>query len=360
MKKKGTWVILTLLVVLALLVGVFGCAQPAPTPTPTPKPTTTTTPTPTPTPTPVTPITLKAGGYGGPTYPLTIMMEEANKLIEQRSGGRIKIQWFPNESLVKQVDMYDAIPKGVLDIGITSAAYKEALGLPYYVMVLPFTWNVELFQQHYRDPGSWFDFQQSYWEKMGLRLLSQSSLGYLQLSCRTPIHALADFKGKLIRVSGLAQAVRLLGAEPVDLPASGTYEALQKGTIDGSVISFDSMRTLGVPEVNKYFTQWDMSMSSLMMIMGTKVRQTLPSDIVKLIDDAYLEAERNHNARLTGLLNDTIQAIKTYPGVVEIYQVPAAERALWKEKVKPMIDDAAKKVGADWDRFLPIMNSLSK
>ncbi|MBI2832771.1 MAG: TRAP transporter substrate-binding protein DctP [Chloroflexi bacterium] len=358
-RKRTIRAMVSVLTMAALLLGVFGCATPAPAPTtPAAKPAPATTPAPAPA--PAKTYTLKVGGYGGATYPLRIMMEEANKMIEERSKGQFKIQWFPQEGLVKMRDMYTAIPDGVLDIGITSATYKEALGLPSYVWVLPLSWDLDTFQAHYRDPGSWFDFQQPFWEKQGLRLLSQGTLGYLQLASRAQIHTLADFKGKLFRVAGLAPAVKALGGEPVDMATAEIYEALQRGTIDGSVDSFSTVRTLKLPEVVKYFTEANMSQSSLAMVMGTKIRQQLPAELVKLIDEVYLEAERNHNARLKGLMKDDVDAIKKYPGVVEIYQLPDAERAKWKDAVKSVANDAAKKAGADWQRFEPIWKSLSK
>ncbi len=381
--KRIVWAAASVLTTVVLLLGVFGCSSTTPAPAPTlaaspsakPAPSATATPAPaaspsakpapsataTPAPAPAKTFTLKAGGYGGTTYPLHIMMEEAHKMIEERSKGQIKIQWFPNQSLVKATDMYTAIPGGVLDIGVTSGTYKEALGLPNLMVVFPFAWDLKLLQDHYRDPGSWFDFQQPYWEKLGMHLLSQGTMGYLQLGSRTPIHKLADFKGKLIRVAGLAPAVKALGAEPVNMRTTEIYEALQRGTIDGTVDSFSTIRSSSIQEVAKYFTQWDLSISTLQMVMSTKVRQELPADLVKLIDQAYLEAERNHNARVDGIVKDDTEFIRKSQGVVEIYQVPDAERALWKEAVKPMLDDVAKKTGAaEWDRFLPILKSLSK
>ncbi len=355
-KTKVALAIGSLVVVLGLILAI-GCSSTTSTPTSTPSQTTTAATTTT----SVQPIVLKVGGYGAATYPMRIMMEEANKMIEERSAGRIKINWFPAESLVKMADLYDAIPAGTVDIGITAANYKPDLtGILADVANMPFNFNMEKFQQHYRDPGGFYDFQKPIWEKNGLYLLSWGLTGGFEIQCRTPVHTSADLKGKLIRtVKGMDVMIKLFGGEPVFISTSETYEAAQRGTIDGATASISSAKTMSLHEVLPYFTIGGFTQANLEIVMGTKIRQTMPQDLVKLIDDVYIEAERNHNARLKGLIDADIQFVKTYPKIKEVYILPAEERAKWMESVKQIYDDLAKARGTEWEQFWKIRNSLN-
>jgi len=352
MKRKGTWIVVSVLVVLGLLLGGFGCAAPAPAPTPAP----------TPTPTPVKPIVLKVTGYGGPTYPLRILQEEANQLIEERSGGRLKIEFFPEQSLVKMRDVFEAAPTGVVDIFMTCPLYAPDLfGIIADVENMVFNWDMELFQEHYRDPGSFYDFQQPYWEKNGLYLLSWPLVGGYEVGSTTPIHTLEDWKGKLVRtVAGFSDLIKALGAEPVFIATGELYEAMQRGTVDACTVSMSSMRSLSIQEVAPYFTIAGLTQANIPFGMSLKARQELPSDLVKLIDEAFVDAERNHNARLNDLIKTDIEFMATYPGVQEVYYLPADEKARWSELASVIYADLAEKYGEEWERFWPIRNSLYK
>lgn len=361
MKKKFTW-FLSIAIILGLLLGAIACAGSTPTQSPTQstqKPATSAPATSAPAKT----YTLKAGGFGNPTYSLSILMEDAHKLIEQRTNGQVKFQWFPKESLVKVTDMYEAIPAGILDIGITSSTYKDAMGLVNLAKSLPFVWDIESFHAHYRDSGSWFEFQQPYWEKLGLHLLSEGFTGYHQLAIRnTPVHKAEDLKGKLIRSpAGLVDALKIFGAEATFITPTESYEAMQRGAVDGYIGSWDQLKSYSIHEVAKYFTKWNIALAGLQMVMSNKLRQEMPADIVKIIDEAYREAEKGQQARLLGELNELEEFIRKAPGVTEVFELPQDEMARWAKMLVPMWDTAKAKVpAAEWEKFMEIRKPLSK
>lgn len=344
---KGKRIVLGVLLVIGLPL-VVSAGQPSQVSSPAPKPAKT--------------FTLKASGYGGPTYSIRVEMERAHKLIQERSNGRIKIDWFPDQSLVKMEKTTDAIQGGIIDIGITSPTHRPDLfGAAADIVNMPFNWDEQLFGQKYRTNGFW-DFIEPYWEKNGMVMLSLAMAGSHELGSVTPIRKLADFKGKIIRVGAPAirDFVKVLGATPSSIPTSELYQALQRKTIDGNVTSLSGMRTLNLEEVCPYFTFAGFTNGHLTVVMSKKVREGMPADLVKIVDDAYLDAEKDHYKSLPKLVQADIDYLKKAKGVKEMIVISDAERANWIKAGQTLYDAYQKKWGSEWDKFWKIRQTMVK
>ncbi|WP_249977815.1 TRAP transporter substrate-binding protein [Vreelandella olivaria] len=68
---------------------------------------------------------------------------------------------------------------------------------------------------------------------------------------REPVMSLDDFRGKRIRASSqwMLNLLGDLGATPVSVPWSDTYQSLQSGAIDGVFTNYDSLNRTGMDEV---------------------------------------------------------------------------------------------------------------
>ncbi len=88
-----------------------------------------------------------------------------------------------------------------------------------------------------RSSGVWDYVDQFYQEKHGLKMVAMMSVsmyGY-HLFTKEPLSANSDLAGRKVRGTPTYHGViRALGAEPVVLPGSQIYSALQKGIVDGA------------------------------------------------------------------------------------------------------------------------------
>ena len=68
---------------------------------------------------------------------------------------------------------------------------------------------------------------------------------------REPVTTIDDFRGKRVRASSqwMLNMLGDLGATPVSVPWSDTYQALQSGAIDGVFTNYDSLNRAGMDEV---------------------------------------------------------------------------------------------------------------
>jgi TRAP-type C4-dicarboxylate transport system substrate-binding protein len=159
-------------------------------------------------------------------------------------------------------------------------------------------------------------------------------------------------------VKGFDAFVKLMGAEPSFISTAELYEAMQRGTVDGCTISMSSLRSLSIQEVAPYFTIASLTEASQPAVMSLKARQRLPADIVKIIDEAYRDAEINHYVRLKDLVKKDTEFIKASAKVKEVYILPADEKAKWAAAAQTIYDNLAKKWGNEFTQFMTIRKTL--
>ena len=177
-------------------------------------------------------ITLKAvSGWPKPSTTnksFTIFIDLVEQMTAKKYPGELKINYIGGPEAVKSMDQVQACQRGMVDMVYTTNAY--------YVSVLP---EVDAYKlsdftpMEERANGVW-KFMNDLHEKKGLYLLGRLGLGekfYLYL--KKPIHT-ADLKGFNIRVSPMyLQIIKGLGGNPVVIPPTEVYAALERNVVDG-------------------------------------------------------------------------------------------------------------------------------
>lgn len=180
--------------------------------------------------------------------------------VKSLSGGKIQIQYFPNDELGKAADMVTMANSGIADVVAGSPPYvsslmplSNAFDLP---AMLP---NADVGTKAYNkvanDPNSVIakrDFQANH-----LHFLYAATLPLYQIvTVKTPIKSIADLKGMRIRSGGGAEdlVVRALGGVPVTMARSEDYNAFQRGALDGGIFNLPSIHVNKVDEVCHYAT----------------------------------------------------------------------------------------------------------
>ena len=156
--------------------------------------------------------------------------------VEKRSGGKIKVQMFWMESLVKWKDMLPGIQSGMTDLGWVSSTYFPSQ-LPRYLM-LDNMFNsgddyvasiLALMDTVDNEPNLKAEF-----EKEDIILIAPHHSGHSPIGTKKCIGTVKDLKGKSLRTYGgvRTEFYTSLGANPIFMSFSDMYEAMQRGTID--------------------------------------------------------------------------------------------------------------------------------
>jgi len=208
------------------------------------------------------------------------------KMVEEKTGGKVKVKIFPSELLSKARDTYEAVINGTADIGFSHLGLNpgvftinQIFGLPFIYPEAPMGSRVitEVFE---KEPVLQSEFKD-------VKVLWFMSSTMLRLHTSTkPVRTLEDLKGMKIRTGGGPQAATLkaLGATPVAISPPDVYTALERGTVDGLTFPWEAVDSYKIDEVTRYHNTAGLWGGPFYVIMNLKKYNSLPPDVQKGID----------------------------------------------------------------------------
>ena len=217
--------------------------------------------------------------------------------LEQRSGGRIKIEPYFADSLFKAKECFDAVKNGLADIG--EASYGASAGqFPFHECVAGM---LDVNRSLDDQTGILHDIEKRYPVVMkeldGTRLLFSSCMQVGQLvGTVRPIHSLDELRGLKINALGggvgVLERMEALGISPVYIPVGDVYMALQQGIIDGCLVDFQVLVNRRFGDLIKYVVPLSISGNAFYTIMNQDVYDSMPEDLKKIVDEMCADMDR--------------------------------------------------------------------
>ncbi len=191
------------------------------------------------------------------SHPVHLGMVNMSERLEEKSGGKLKVQIYPSGQLGNERELLELLQIGSLAMTkVSSGALEnfvpsfEVLGLPYL-----FRDKAHLFGVLRGEIGEEFLAKG---EKYRFRGLCFYDAGYRSFySKERPINSPSDLKGLKIRVMKSVTAVNMvtqLGGSPTPVSFGELYTALQQGVVDGAENNPPSFYSSRHYEVCKYYT----------------------------------------------------------------------------------------------------------
>jgi C4-dicarboxylate-binding protein DctP len=292
------------------------------------------------------PIVIKFSHVVAPDTPKGKGAQKFKELVEQRSGGKVKVELYPNSQLYKDKEELEALQLGSVQMLAPSLAKFGPLGVKEYeVFDLPFlfkddasfrnttaTLGLELFKKL---------------EPKGITGLAYWDNGFHIMSANKPLHAVADFKGMKMRIQSskvLDAQMRALGAIPQVMAFSELYQALQSGVVDGTEGVPSNFWTQKVFEVQKHITLSNHGHLAYAVIINKKFYDGLPADMRAVVDSSIKDSTTYANAIASTENAVSLDKIKA-SGKTTIYTPTAAEITEWKKALMPVHKEMESRVG---------------
>lgn len=168
--------------------------------------------------------------------------------VEEASGGTLKIQLDP-APIAKPPAQYDVVRDGAADMGYHVMGYTPGPFEVVRAVELPFlSPSAEVSSQAAWD---WYDrnvgFEQEFKD---IKVVTMMASGPGVVFSKDKITSLEEIEGVKLRVGGggvrIAEA---LGATPVALPSSQSYESIQKGVADGTMFPMEAAKGHRIAEL---------------------------------------------------------------------------------------------------------------
>ncbi len=244
--------LLSLLLVLLISAIIISCAQPAPAPTPTP------TPAPSQSPKPA-PIKLKYAEQNPEKgWAATHASIPWLKQMEDATSGAVQFEAYYSNTLIKAQDAWEAVKADLADVaqvmfvftpGMFSLTH-ELISLPFLPMSTAEAGSAVLWRNYEKYPS----VQKQFADNKVVLLWAASP--NLLVTTNKLVKTMDDIKGMKIRTppGSATEMVKALGAVPVAVPMPDTYLNLQKGVVDGAIVTWEAILTFKFYEVAKYYT----------------------------------------------------------------------------------------------------------
>lgn len=270
-----------------------------------------------------------------PTHAQAIAAEEFAREVEKRTDGQVKITTFPGGTLTKAPQVYDGVVTGITDMGNSVFAYTRGRFPVTAALDLPLGYPNGKVASQVADA---FIREVDPAELQDVKVLYLHAHGPGLLHTQKPVRNLEDLKGMKIRATGLsAKVVEALGAVPVAMPQPGTYEALQKGVVEGTLGPIEVLKGWKQGEVIDYTTEaFSIGYTTAMfVVMNRSTWEALPADVQQAIDEVSKEWVAIHGERW----DEADQAGREYTRSLgnELISLSPEESARWRQAVEPVI-----------------------
>ncbi len=240
-------------------------------------------------------ITLKLSHIVSPEHPWQKALEHFAQNVNEKTGGRVVIEIYPNASLSHNNErtMVEQCQVGTLDMALFPASQGDnrfaAFSFPFQFAsreavnrMLKSDVAVEML---------------GFYEEKGIKGLAYWENGFRQLTNnKHPILTPEDMEGLKIRVPQAPQTVaniKAMGANPVSVSLGELYIALQQGVVDGQENVLSIIYNERLYEVQKYCTVCNYSYSPQILGIHTETYNRLPDDIKKVLLDEAREGMKN-------------------------------------------------------------------
>jgi TRAP-type C4-dicarboxylate transport system substrate-binding protein len=294
------------------------------------------------------PIKLTFSIFFPPTHGQAKAAIDYCKEVEKRTNGQVEITTFPGGTLTKAPQVYDGVVKGISDMGNSCYAYTAGRFPVLAALDLPMGWPNGTVASRASDE---FIKMVNPPEVQDVKTLYVHAHGPGLLHTKKPVRTLEDLKGMKIRATGLsAKVVEALGGVPVAMGQPDTYEALQKGVVEGTFSPMEVLKGWKQAEVVKYTTDcFTVGYTTAMFIVMNKDKwNSLPNDVKKVFEEVAASWVVIHGK--TWDVTDEEGRNYTKSLGNQIIALSDAENARWRKAVEPVIADYVKKTphGADY------------
>src|SRR5471032_2207915 len=283
------------------------------------------------------PIVIKFSHVVAADTPKGRAAERFKLLAEKATGGRVRVEVYPNSQLYKDKEELEALQLGAVQMLAPSLAKFGPLGVKEFeAFDLPFLFSSKTALYNVTE-GEIGKGMLRMLEAKGITGLAFWDNGFKIMSANRPLHTPADFKGLKMRA---------LGALPQVLPFSEVYQALKTGVVDGTENPPSNMYTQKMYEVQKYVTLSDHGYLGYAVIVNKKFWDGLPADIRAALEKAMREATTFEKAIAQRDNDMALEAIRN-SGKIEVYTLSIKEQAEWRRALLPVQKTMASRIGKE-------------
>jgi C4-dicarboxylate-binding protein DctP len=231
-----------------------------------------------------------------PNHVRNISVLEIAKELEKQSGGKLEVKVYHGAAKYKDTDVPKALNQGALDMGIPVTFHLGKYVSDFDALDLPIFYGRSR-QEIYKitDGPVGKILAEALFKKLRVHVVGKwMDLGHQQVyTLNNVINTSADLKGLKIRTPGGAGNLaryNVLEANPIKIAWPDVPQALQRGTMDGLMTTFESVRSAKLWDSGlKHAYANNQSFTQYVPIISDRSWKKYPKDIQELITRVWAE-----------------------------------------------------------------------
>lgn len=219
---------------------------------------------------------------------------EFAKHVKERSQGKLEVQVFPGSQLGNDATAIGAVRGGSIDMMMAGGGNFIGLNSKFEVLDIPFLFRDRDHAYKAVDQQVGQELMKAL-EGSGLKQLAFWEVGFRSITTKNrPVRTPADVKGLKIRTQPNpvhVAAWKLLGTNPVPMPLSELYSALESGAVDAQEHPVEITHSAKFYEVQKHLTMTRHAFTAMPVVLNKAKFDALAPDLQKVLLDAAQEAK---------------------------------------------------------------------
>lgn len=285
-------------------------------------------------------VELKFNDWGPPGIGIGKLHQQAAKLIEERTNGKVRVHCFFSQSLLKYPETFRGVSSNITDISLYSPMPIHDVNR---ILGMSFTGLPDMFKSTKIFQGmleQYSEFNQEF-EKNGVKWISIRSMPPMQLHLvKKPVKIPQDLKGmRIIGDPYLADSFKKVGAAVLQLGPPDWYSSLERGLAKGQMVHYAGAYEFKVQELFKYHTHFGEGAAGatpIGFVVNVKKWNSLSPDIRRIIKEVYDWVNEESLKHDVGIINEAIQSAKNDGHIIT--ELSPSEVRAWLDWAKPSND----------------------
>jgi tripartite ATP-independent transporter DctP family solute receptor len=290
--------------------------------------------------------TIKFAHQNPKGHPIVMGMEKFAEIVAAKSGGKIKVNLFPGGVLGGDAPNVSSLQGGTIEMVVLNSGIMASQVKEFAIYDFPFLFANAKEADAVVDGPFGKKLHDKLQEK-GIVGLAYWELGFRNMTnSKRAINKVEDLAGLKIRVIPNPinlDWVKALDANPTPMAFPEVYAALESKALDGQENPLSTILANKFPEVQKHLTLTNHVYNPQSVIVSKKFWDTLTNDEKKLLGDAAIEAGKYQRQTSRDAAGATLEALKK--AGMQVTELPPAETAKLREKMKPVIAKYSAGVG---------------
>ncbi|MFC4768416.1 DctP family TRAP transporter solute-binding subunit [Effusibacillus consociatus] len=274
--------------------------------------------------------------------------DKFKELMEQKTGGKVKVETYPSSQLYGDKDELENLQLGNVQIIAPSVTKLVGLNPQFQIVDMPFLFKNREAVIKFWD-GELGNKLMNSLDSKNIKGIAMWENGFKHFTSNKPIAKPEDFKGQKFRTQAgkvLEAQFKALGAGAATIPFGETYTALQQKTVDGQENTFNNMDTQKYAEVQKYLLTSEHGRLDYVVLVNKQWYDKLPQDIKTAFDAAMKEATEFERKLAVELDKKSFENLKNSKKLEIINLTPEAREKFVKQ-MESVYNEFEKVVGKD-------------